>query len=134
MTVMKKISNWLWNIPCNLIGFILYIICKIKNRQTFKYNDAIVTVYEIGSGISLGKYIFIPIWATFDEKERDEYVRHEYGHTLQAKELGILYFVIILIPSMIWNGCFEWYRQKYNKSYYSFYTEKWADKLGGVKR
>lgn len=40
---------------------------------------------------------------------------------------------------LAWVWCFPqqfigWLRKKYNISYYSFYTEKWADKLGGVER
>ena len=59
---------------------------------------------------------------------------HEYGHTIQSNFLGPLFLIIIGLPSIIWAGCFDRYRRKHNISYYQFYTEKWADALGGVKR
>ena len=128
---MKKLLNWLWGLPQNLIGFVLYCVCKAKGRQSFEYKNANVTIYSLECGVSLGNYIFIPTWAALDEKERKSYINHEYGHTLQSEKLGIFYIIVILIPSMIWNKCFRSYRQKHNIDYYSFYTESWANKLGG---
>jgi len=57
---------------------------------------------------------------------------HEYGHTIQSLLLGSLYLVIIGIPSTLWG-----FLQPLNKkrktegiSYFSFFTEKWANRLG----
>ena len=78
------------------------------------------------------KYFDIPPreWSEWQQ----QYCAHEFGHTLQSQKLGWLYLFIIGIPSIIWAGCFEGYRKKHNISYYTFYTEQWADRLGGVKR
>jgi hypothetical protein len=127
----NNILNWIWQFPQNIIGLILYIICKKKGNQTYKYKSARVAVWYFECGVSFGNYIFIPIWAQLFDKD---YVKHEYGHSLQSKKLGWLYVFIIFLPSMIWNRFFEKYRQKHNICYYSFYTEKWADSLAGVER
>ena len=52
-------------------------------------------------------------------------VVHEYGHTIQSLILGPLYFLIVGLPSVIWGMV-----KKPEQSYFSFYTEKWANHLG----
>lgn len=47
--------------------------------------------------------------------------------------LGPLYLLIIGLPSFLWAslkraGLFR------GRDYYSFYTEKWADRLAGIER
>ena len=58
-------------------------------------------------------------------------IAHEYGHTRQSLKLGVLYLVVIGLPSFMWAvmkglGLFS------NIDYFSFYTEKWAEKEGSV--
>ena len=57
-------------------------------------------------------------------------LKHEYGHTIQSPILGPLWSFVIGLPSLIWCGCFAKYRENHKVSYYSFYTEAWANKLG----
>ncbi len=98
-----------------------------------------VYLWNNSGGMSLSNTIFLPK-ASFPvtlqpwKKWQKDYLLHEYGHTLQSRKLGWLYLFVIGLPSIIWAGCFDNYRKKHNKSYYSFYTERWADELGGVKR
>ena len=121
-----KVLNAIWQLPQNIAG---YIVLKVtKAYPGCAYKDAVVFPWYRKDGISLGKYIFVPPTVDLD------YVKHEYGHTIQSKRLGWLYLFVIGIPSIVWAGCFKSYRKKHNVSYYSFYTEKWADKLGGVER
>jgi hypothetical protein len=115
-----------WEFPQNLAGRIVLRVTKAQYQ--FGYNDADVFSWNRRDGISLGRYIFVPSFAD------DKYIRHEYGHTVQSKYLGWFYLFVIGIPSILWAGCGKAYRKKHNASYYSFYTEKWADKLGGVER
>lgn len=44
----------------------------------------------------------------------------------------LLYLIVIGLPSLLW----AWLGDSIapGKSYYWFYTERWADRLGGVKR
>lgn len=84
--------------------------------------------WKFKSGISLGEYIIVP------KGSNEMYIRHEMGHTKQSYILGWFYLLVIGIPSIVWNSCFRRYRRDHNISYYSFYTEAWADRLGGVDR
>lgn len=123
---MKKqvIPKWLWCLPQNFLGFLVKIFTRAR-----KVGDHYEYDLEGGS-ISLGKYIFL-CPAHWD----DVYVlKHEKGHQIQSELLGWFYLIVIGIPSIVWAGCFEKYRRKTGVSYYSFYTERWADKLGGVDR
>ena len=116
----------IWEFPQNLLG---YIVLKVTmNAHRFSYRGAEVYVWRRRDGISLGKYIFVPICAD------EDFIKHEYGHTVQSRYLGWFYLLIIGLPSLLWAGCFKGYRKKHNISYYAFYTESWADKLGGVER
>jgi hypothetical protein len=47
--------------------------------------------------------------------------------------LGPLYLLVIGLPSLLWAWLGDNYREKHGVSYYDFYTEKWANKLGGAK-
>lgn len=115
-----------WEFPQNLAGRI--VLRMTKAQYQFGYNDADVFRWNRRDGISLGRYIFVPSFAD------DNYIKHEYGHTVQSKCLGWFYLFVIGIPSILWAGCGKAYRKKHSASYYSFYTEKWADELGGVER
>ena len=57
---------------------------------------------------------------------------HEYGHTIQSLILGPLYLVVMGIPSTLWGWlpCCERARQQKNLSYFDFFTERWANRLG----
>ena len=85
-------------------------------------------IYEIDrfpGGCSLGPVIFVYT------KYYADLIKHEYGHAKQSLYLGPLYLLVIGLPSLIWNLT---YSESNKYSYYWFYTERWADKLGGVKR
>ena len=114
----------LWELPQNILGFIVKSICRTQLYTAYK--DATVYYWKIDGGLSLGKYIFLPCDPVLDHY----LLKHEYGHTLQSKRLGWLYLLVIGLPSLIWASCFRKYRAKTGKSYYSFYTESWANKLG----
>lgn len=117
---MKAILLYLWQLPQNILGLLFLLLIKGEERHslngiTFYY------CWGFGGGISLGKYIILG-----DYSEGD--VRHEYGHCLQSLRLGWLYLLVIGLPSLLWATFYK------GENYYSFYTEKWADKLGGVIR
>lgn len=129
-----------WELPQNALGSIVKKVCKATSYGTYK--DAEVYTWHIPGGMSLGKYIFVPFETDglmyYDDSRYyradyvENFIKHEYGHTIQSKYLGWFYLLVIGLPSLIWAQCFEGYRQKNNVSYYDFYTEKWANKLGGV--
>ena len=125
---MLKFILFLWQLPQNIVGFIIFTICKLLKRDSIMYKDKITTLWLFDGGLSMGMFVFVH--RNYDEN----LIKHEYGHTIQSLYLGPLYLFIIGIPSLIWAGLFKEYRRKNRISYYSFYPEKWAEKLGGVKR
>jgi hypothetical protein len=128
---MKRIFDlllWLWQAPQNLLGlaFWLYwrkdiaVVCHDRGRRF-----CIVPTFP--SGISLGDTIIVKYGFLQDEKGWN----HEFGHSLQSVILGPFYLLIIGLPSLLWAW---WWRPGRGVDYYAFFTEKWADRLGGVKR
>ena len=131
---MQKIFNLLkdtWELPQNTLGAIVKKVCKAE--YCTKYKEATVYSWNINGGMSLGRYIFVPFKRKILGHWEYEYIKHEYGHSIQSKYLGWFYLLVIGLPSIIWANCFEEYRKKTGKSYDDFYTEKWANRLGGVK-
>ena len=114
-----------WCILQNLCGLAVFAACRKDKRFRFG-KAAVVTVWRLPYGLSLGAFIFVP-----DEKNAPT-LNHEYGHTVQSLILGPLYLPIIAIPSARW--CilppFIGFRKRRNISYYAFYTEKWANYCG----
>ena len=128
-----------WGILQTLVGFIIFLI-HIRERH-FWYRGAVVTGWNHKTSASIGLFLFISDRQNSDKERKkaaslaelsERILLHEYGHTIQSLLLGPLYLPIIAIPSALW--CFlPWCRQKRKVeqlSYYSFYTEKWADRLG----
>ena len=130
---MKEILLYLWQLPQNLLGLLLLLWYKREkvyhrlNGRIFYYTD------EMPSGISLGNYIIM------NREDREDGMRHEYGHSIQSRILGPLYLLIIGIPSACGNLYDRLFHKKWPwpqqmKWYYNQPWEKWADKLGNVKR
>lgn len=141
---MKKILNfiwqtllWIWQLPQNLVG--LCVLWWARNfgkiSRVYKLDAGVKAYYvvKLSGGVTLGNYIFIHDYAMhFAKGQRQTNTeKHEYGHTIQSKILGPLYLFVIGIPSIVHAAIHD---DKKHGSYYHFYTEKWADKLGGVKR
>lgn len=55
-----------------------------------------------------------------------------YLWQLPQNLLGLLYLLVIGLPSLLWAWLHRYIAP--DKSYYWFYTERWADLLGRVKR
>lgn len=130
MNKFKSSAKVLWELPQNIVGAIVKMVSKAKFCTTYK--DANVYTWKMNAGLSLGKYIFTP----FEEKHMNRitvrnHIKHEYGHCIQSKMLGWFYLFVISIPSLLWAATFD---EKSGRSYYDFYTESWAERLGGVKR
>jgi hypothetical protein len=124
--------NWTWCIIQNLIGIILFCIMYLIDNKIQSKEKGTAFIFKsdkFSGGISLGSFIFVQDFGS--EQEITE--SHEFGHYLQSLLLGPLYLIVIAIPSIVWAilktiGLFP------KKNYYSFYTEKWADKNGKVVR
>ena len=125
MRGIAEILLWIWQAPQNLLGLLFRFVYGQPNA-IYRGVDVVVSSRFPG-GISLGRTIVVkrPYWDNPDTWD------HEYGHTRQSLYLGPLYLLVIGIPSLLWAW---WHRTHKRVSYYSFYTEKWADRLGGVVR
>ena len=130
MEVLKfiwKILVCTWQLP-QIIGACLYYAYLMNGEgilDTYYIQGAIVFIKKKSCGsVTLGNHIFLSPRAT------DTTVRHEWGHTRQSLILGPLYLIVIGIPSIIWAATHRAIVP--NKPYDWFYTEAWANKLGGV--
>ena len=123
---MKNTLLYIWQVPQNLIGLLLRLIYKGNDDKS---NGIIVRrSLNMRGGISRGRYIIVNQFA------RDKTIYHELGHCRQSMYLGWLYLLVIGIPSIVWAGLYGSIIKPTTNGYYKFYTEKWADKLGNVKR
>jgi hypothetical protein len=111
---------YLWQLPQNILGILFLLFIRGEERHSLGGIDFYYAKGFAG-GISLGKYIILGEYYKED-------VKHEYGHSIQSRYLGWLYLIVVGLPSLLWA---MFYR---GDDYYKFYTEKNADKLGGVER
>ncbi len=124
MVFLYALGQCTWGLVQTLAGLAVFLSCP-GCRRSF-YRGTVVTRWRRRDGLSLGLFIFVP------EGEDPRLLRHEYGHTLQSLLLGPLYLPVIGLPSLIRAA---WRRgRRRGRSYYDFYTERWADRWGGVDR
>ena len=126
-----KILRWIWEFPQHLLGLILIKIYDVEYKETYKGSD--IYVGEFPGGISLGTYILMSESSFKDKRNRVK--KHEYGHSKQSLYLGWLYLPVVGACSGLHALTYKWrIRKGWIKSYYDYWTEKWADKLGKVNR
>ncbi|MBQ4618184.1 MAG: hypothetical protein IJB27_07430 [Clostridia bacterium] len=128
----------IWGLPQTVLGLVLFLIHRRAPHRG--YHGAIVTTWSLRSSVSLGMFVFVTAEPYFYEKLKDDYAKedlaarllvHEYGHTIQSLILGPLYLIVMGIPSTLWGFlpcCVR--RRKRGASYFSFFTEAWANRLG----
>ena len=118
-----------WQLPQNLLGLVVGLFLKGKRRLSglpgIPPSIRFVGAQNMWGGISLGNFVYLrpPVY--------EKMVRHEYGHCLQSRLLGPFYLLVIGLPSLLWA---LWWHPGRPVGYYTFYTERWADRLGGVER
>lgn len=125
MKQVWQILLWIWQAPQNIVGLVFRLIYGPVNA-IFR-GVSVVVSSRFPGGISLGHTIVVKR----PYLDNPDTWNHEYGHTRQSLYLGPLYLLIVGIPSLLWAA---YWTPGRGVSYYSFYTEKWADKLGGVVR
>lgn len=140
---MKKILYILlqctWGFFQTLLGFIIFLLHISCSH--FIFHGAVVTKWHGRSSVSLGLFVFITNEPFFAEKFEGKISKevlserllvHEYGHTIQSLILGPLYLLIMGIPSTLWGFLpnLAKKRKEQKISYFSFFTEKWANYLG----
>jgi len=132
MNIVKRLFYTLlqctWGILQTLAGAVMFLV--LIRRKHFIYRGCVATEWKLRSSASVGIFIFVS--SSLEGRLRGEIIVHEYGHTVQSVILGPLYPLVIGIPSAVWCLAppFVRMREKRNISYYSFYPEKWANRLG----
>lgn len=139
MGILYGVWQCIWGFPQSLLGLINFLI-HIKEKH-YLYHGAVITEWNNKSSVSLGMFVFVTAEPFFYEELKDEYSKeelsarllvHEYGHTIQSLLIGPLYLIVIGIPSTLWGFLPYFYNKRKNErlSYFSFFTEKWANQLG----
>ena len=124
---MKGVLSYIWQLPQNIVGLLFYLCLLPVEYITESNYCKVYKSSRMSGGITLGRYVFLSRLSAYDTKT----IRHEsIGHGRQSLYLGPLYLIVIGIPSLIWAGIFR----LTGKDYYWFYTERWADKLAGIRR
>ena len=136
MSTLVNIIMYLWQLPQNIAGAILFCSYSTFTDVIVVDEGTSVSVYtSIKGGLSLGAFSFLQKgYYRNPSKYVEKTILHTKGHRKQSRILGPLYLLAIGLPSVIWEAlrtCFKCFRKK---DYYSFFTEKWADKLAGVER
>lgn len=122
-----KILRWIWEFPQCLLGIILINLYKAQYISTYKKIDFYITDRMKG-GISCGIYVILhkELYANKNN------ILHEWGHTRQSLYFGWPYLPIIGLHSGIHALLHSKVCRKLQK-YIHYWTEKWANKLGGIK-
>ncbi len=136
MNTVISILLYIWQLPQNIAGLIMRANIMSNGGRKYcsqikvngKEKDVWFTYFPpFPGGITLGEYIILG--GRFDEDD----VRHEYGHVRQSRMLGWLYLIVIGLPSL-WHAVWHdklWLR---SREYAHFWTERWAEWLGEVKK
>lgn len=132
-SALYTIMQAIWGFPQTALGGVLFLAHARKPH--FRYHSAVVTTWKSPKAVSLGLFIFLPEMHNPTASKSnldDKLLVHEYGHTIQSLILGPLYLPIVGLPSLLWlnvPACTR-YRQRTGVSYYAFYTEHLANRLG----
>lgn len=110
-----------------IIGLLLELSGRVERVDEYKQHFVIRFRGKHAWGVSLGAVIILH--TAYGSKT----VAHEYGHCCQSAMLGPLYLVIVGIPSFL-RACLWRLLKLPHSQYYAGYPERWADRLGGVKR
>lgn len=145
---MKTFLLYLWQLPQNLIGFIMSRFAKESLNITCNDKKSVKIFFTknvFNCGVSLGNYILLD-YDSYYEGVLHGYpgyiktVNHEHGHQIQSRYLGWFYLFTIGICSAggnLFDRLFHknWSINKRNFWYYKKLPwELWADTLGKVER
>ena len=129
LTLLTTALLAVWQLPQNLAGLVFGWFLKGKRRYRnlpgIPEDIRVVGASNMYGDISLGNFVYCrpPIY--------EKMALHEYGHCRQSRLLGPFYLLVVGLPSLLWA---LWWHPGRPVGYYSFFTERWADRLGGVRR
>ena len=122
-TLLFRLWQWTWGFPQTVIGLIVYLCCGNQLHET--YRGCIVTRWNNRGSMGMGMFLFLGC-------EDPEVRVHEFGHSVQSLIMGPLFLPIMGIPSFLWCNLPACRRLRKEKgvSYYRFYPEATANRLG----
>ena len=138
-SLLYWVLQWTWGFLQSLIGLIVFLV-NFREKH-YLFHGAVISEWNDSSSVSLGMFVFVTKDPYYDDKLKKNYSKqemaylllvHEYGHTIQSLLLGPLYLIVIGIPASLWGflpHCAKMRREK-QMSYFSFFTEKWANIWG----
>ena len=133
MNTLKEILLYIWQLPQNLLGLFMLLFMKPYVSKEKYRGITYVVSKKMSGGISLGNYVILSY--SYRNKNISKKVwDHEWGHTRDSRMFGPLYLIVIGLPSLIWAWLYGSVIPYTKNGYYKFYTEKRADRLGGVVR
>ena len=122
LSIIAYIMLFIWQLPQNIIALLMMPFLGKVKKVKFKNYCIAFEAEKMQGAISLGNFIYLSKY----NAQRETSIAHEYGHTQQSCILGWFYLLVIGLPSILnaWLG--------FTECYYSWYTEKWANKLAGL--
>lgn len=117
-----------WALPNVLVSVVAVALVQLLGGRAELWHGAVLVRWRgfrsLG-GVCLGAGIIVS-----DRFDVDS-VWHEWGHFRQHLRLGPFYYLVIGIPSVL-HALYFLQTGQSGYRYFHFYTEAWADALGGV--
>ena len=121
--ILKFIGLFLWQLPQNIIALVMMPFLGKLNLIKYENYCFAFEGKKMSGGISLGSFIFL----SPSSAKRETTIAHEFCHVKDSHKFGWLYLFVIGILSLGWAA----FKPK-DKCYYSFFTEKRANKNAGL--
>lgn len=121
---------FIWQLPQNLVALGILLFSKEIRKLDYRHHCLVLEARlpKGAGGISLGNFAIV----SPDCAHNEHTIRHEAdGHTVDSKIFGPLYLVVIGLPSVMHLIWFNHHGA--GKSYYDFYTERWANRHAGLR-
>lgn len=118
--VLFYVSMFTWGLPYTIIGAIIFafsylFLAKRVNKIVIVEGRIVAYVDKLPGAISLGLFV---MGETRLLTHYPNILRHELGHTVQAAMFGgILFIILIAIPSFIRAAMFGWLEARHLKKY-----------------
>lgn len=86
LQIICAVLLYIWQFPQNLVGLFMLWYYRGERRVHKENGTAFYVVPSMKGGFSMGRYIFISKNSILREPVYD----HEYGHTRQSQETGLV--------------------------------------------
>lgn len=125
--ILTFIALFIWQLPQCIVALLMMPFLGKLTLVSYDNYCFAFKATNMSGGISLGVFVFL---SEYSSKSDTTLAHEQVGHVKQSHYLGWLYLIVIGLPSIIWAGIYKYLGYK---NYYSFYTEKWANKLAKLE-